>query len=937
MSVLLGSPDGGLWIGYNQGGASFLKNGKVTNFTEQDGLPAGQARCIVQDQDGVIWAAFVGGLARFDGSHWQKIQMGWNYPGKAASSLIVDHTGTIWAASEDRIFFLPRGGKRFQDAGLYATKDMLVVAPDNVLWLTEPLKNSISPLRLEAGLLKRSLTKIDVSDWKPIFDHNCGLWIGSWGSGILYFPSPNELREGTFSKLSPGAETFTETEGLSDNHATTFFEDREGNIWIGTNAGLDRLRHRNLSWFPLHPGVHDFSLIPWDQGEIVAASAFGEMARVPHGPPLRNAPKNVLLAYQDRDGVIWLNCFDGDGNHFHGTLGQWKQRHFTKVAVPHNLENIWVRAMTKDSAGNLWISVVRNGVYKFRNGVWAHIDIFKDKPTAWASAAITDSSNRIWLAFPSLKQVTVVSEGTVRSFSTEKDLSIGPVSLLARSADQIWAGGDLGIAFFQGDTFHTVKAGDGSTFADIDRVVATSRDGVWLSAHQGIVHIPQGEVEHVIGDPSYKVRYETFDELSDLPDPLQAAGTGYVSAVQGSDGLLWFATRNGVARIDPQKISKNQLAPPVSIRSISADGKDYEFSTSASLPALTKSLRVEYAGLSLSIPEKVRYRYKLEGWDKGWVDAGSRRQAFYTNLGPGAYRFRVIACNNDGVWNDIGAALDFSVAAAWYQTRWFLALCIITGASIIWTLCRLRVRQLARAIGARFDERLAERTRIARDLHDTFLQTIEGSKLVTDHALKSSTDPIGMRRALEQLSVWLARATQEGRAALNSLRTTTTQTNDLAEGLRRVTEDGLIPNSMAVKFSVAGDARKMHPIVRDEIYRIGYEAIRNASMHSGANQLEVELRYAHDLTLRVSDNGTGIASAVAETGKEGHFGLQGMRERAVRIGGNLTLRSSSHSGTEVTLIVPGGIIFRKTTPAQQTLFTKIGAHFKGIDRRSNLD
>jgi signal transduction histidine kinase len=226
-------------------------------------------------------------------------------------------------------------------------------------------------------------------------------------------------------------------------------------------------------------------------------------------------------------------------------------------------------------------------------------------------------------------------------------------------------------------------------------------------------------------------------------------------------------------------------------------------------------------------------------------------------------------------------------------------------------------------IELRLEERVNERTRITRELHDTFLQTIQGSKLVADDALEQSTDPIRMRRAMEQLSAWLAKAMQEGRAALNSLRTTTTQTNDLAEALRRVTQDSVIPNSMAVTFSVVGDAREMHPIVRDEIYRIGYEAIRNASSHSGASQLEVELRYANGLTLRVSDNGMGIDPAIADMGKDGHFGLQGMRERSARIGGKLTFVCSTNSGTEVKLIVPGGIIFQKMTPVPRSLFTRI--------------
>src|SRR5882724_10131118 len=231
-------------------------------------------------------------------------------------------------------------------------------------------------------------------------------------------------------------------------------------------------------------------------------------------------------------------------------------------------------------------------------------------------------------------------------------------------------------------------------------------------------------------------------------------------------------------------------------------------------------------------------------------------------------------------------------------------------------------------IELRLEERLNERTRLTRELHDTFLQTIQGSKLVADDALELSNDPIRMRRAMEQLSVWLGRGMQEGRAALNSLRTTTTQTNDLAEALRRVTEDGVIPGSMVVTFSVVGDTREMHPIVRDEIYRIGYEAIRNACTHSGGSQLRVELRYANDLALRVADNGTGIDPAIVDRGKDGHFGLQGMRERAARIGGKLNLMSSSNLGTEVKLVVPGGIIFEKTMPIRRSLFTGIRFFFR---------
>ena len=232
------------------------------------------------------------------------------------------------------------------------------------------------------------------------------------------------------------------------------------------------------------------------------------------------------------------------------------------------------------------------------------------------------------------------------------------------------------------------------------------------------------------------------------------------------------------------------------------------------------------------------------------------------------------------------------------------------GALLVVIVYRLRVAQISRVLSARFDERLAERTRVTRELHDTLLQTVQGSKMVADHALKNPTDHTRTLRALEQLSTWLAQATEEGRAALQSLRASTIEKNDLAEAFQRAIDESGREINAEISFSVNGNSREIHPVVRDEVYRIGYEAIRNACAHSSAGNLEVRLEYAHDLTLRVSDNGAGIESEVLEKGKEGHFGLRGMRERAERIGAKFTLVTSESSGTVITLIVPGHIAFR---------------------------
>lgn len=391
--------------------------------------------------------------------------------------------------------------------------------------------------------------------------------------------------------------------------------------------------------------------------------------------------------------------------------------------------------------------------------------------------------------------------------------------------------------------------------------------------------------------------------------------------------LIFFATRVGA--LDPHTL----MSQYGHTAWLDRDGF-VTHSASMTLPPLKTELEIDYTALSFVVPHKVKFRYKLEGQDSDWHDAGTRRQAFYNNLRPGIYRFRMAACNNSGVWNEAGTRLDFSIAPAWYLTRAFRFLCIIAGILLVWAVYRVRIRQVENAMSVRFDERLAERTRMARELHDSLLQTIQGSKLVTDDALEKSSDSVRMRGALEQLSEWLGRAAEEGRAALNSLRTSTTERNDLAEGFRRAIEECRLHSPIQASFAVAGQTQDMHPVVRDEVFRIGYEAIRNACAHSRGSRMEVELTYAHDLTVRVADNGVGIDPSVLNHGRDAHFGLQGMRERAARIGAKLTIVSSAESGTQITAIVPGSVVFRRIGESR---FRKIKASFKRRIRTLNRD
>jgi signal transduction histidine kinase/ligand-binding sensor domain-containing protein len=934
VSALMAVPDGGLWVGFSRGGASFLRNGKVTNYSDREGFPVSTVRCFARDRAGTIWAGVVGGFARLEGQRWHsQDDSDWNYPGNTAFALLVDREGTLWVATGRQIVFLPEGEKRFQSAGMQGGKvPAFTQAPDGTIFFYDEAHKKIHGFRYGSDRKIEMLADVDIPANSVLSDRDGALWVG--GDGLSRVPFPDGV---SGKRFKPAEEKFTEAQGLSNNRVEAILEDREGNLWVGTDGGLDRFRYRNVTWFPL-PGSL-FSLMAGPDGKVWAGSR-GDfpLLRVEDRKVPVDAPTDVFTAYRDSDGSIWLSA--------NQTLLHWQNGRFFKTPVPDQVEKlslsstppepITASSITKDHAGNLWVAFGGSGEFRLQNGLWTFVPILPDHPDWSAGYGFTDGADRVWLFWGD--RIAHYDHGEVRIFGSREGLAIGPPNVFAGRDQEVWVGGESGLSLFQGGRFHTIQSAEATGFSSVTGIVVTRNSGLWASTGSGIVHIPESEIRKVIQQPEHKVTFELFDLVSDLPEPIQKKGEVYSSgAMQADDGNLWFATRNGAVRLDPAHIYRNPLPPPVVIRSVIADNKIYSAFSSPALPALTENLLVDYTALSLSIPERVRFRYKLENWDKDWHEAGNRREAFFTHLAPGKYSFRVTASNNDGVWNDTGATLSFTVAPAWYQTKWFLALCVVAGLVIFWILYRLRLRQMAKAMSTRFDERMAERIRVARDLHDTVLQTIQGSKLVADDALDPSTDPARMRRAMEQLSVWLGRATEEGRAALNSLRTSATERNDLAEAFRRAIEECRMQSSMESSFSVVGTVSEMHPIVRDEVYRIGYEAIRNACVHSQASRLQVELTYAQDLALRVSDNGVGIDPQVADGGKKGHFGLQGMRERAVRIVGKLTVTSSAASGTEVKLVVPGGIIYRTITSGRRGLTAEVKSVLKRIGLTSNPD
>jgi signal transduction histidine kinase len=445
----------------------------------------------------------------------------------------------------------------------------------------------------------------------------------------------------------------------------------------------------------------------------------------------------------------------------------------------------------------------------------------------------------------------------------------------------------------------------------------------------GIVEFSDSELQRWWTNPDAIVRNHVYDTF----DGAQPNIPAFNSAACSPDGRVWFTSGVVVQMVDPVRLSQKALPAQTYIEALVADRKKFEATPNLNVPPNPRDLQIDYTSPTFSIPQKVNFRYRLDNYDRDWHEAGTRRQAFYTDLPPGRYSFRVIAANSDGVWNDSAAKLDFFVAPAYWQTNWFRALCAIAFFGFLWAAYQRRVRQLQKQFEMTLDARVSERTRIARDLHDTLLQSFQGVLPRFQAAIyKLPEHPTDARETLEAAVDQASQAITEGRDAVQGLRTSTVEKNDLAMAIRGVAEElasvDSHQSSPAFQVAVQGTPRNLHPILRDEVYRIAAEALRNAFRHAQAHQIEVELRYDEkNFTLRIRDDGRGIhRELLSGDGREGHFGLHGMRERAKLVGGDLAIWSEADSGTEVELSIP-----------EARAYTKSARRFRFFEKFSRKD
>ena len=483
------------------------------------------------------------------------------------------------------------------------------------------------------------------------------------------------------------------------------------------------------------------------------------------------------------------------------------------------------------------------------------------------------------------------------------------------SSRALWAATRGGLTRIKGASLATLSSKNGLPCDTVHWSIEDDARSLWVYTACGLLRISPAALEAWIAvvendkQAMHRIEVTVFD-LSDGVRSSPGFHPHRPRVTKTADGRIWFLPIDGVSVVDPLRLGRNERPPPVYIERITADHTTYDAVQDPRLPPLVRDLQIEYTALSLTAPEKNRFRVMLEGRDTEWRDVGTRRQAFYTDLAPGSYRFRVRGCNNSGVWNEAGAVLEFSIAPAYYQTRWFQALVVAAALSLAWAGYVARLRQVAREYHRRLDERVHERTRIARELHDTLLQSFHGLLLRFQTALYLLPDrPAEAREKLEGAIAHAAKAITEGRDAVQGLRSSTIEKNNLGLAISAMGQElAADSNGLRPGFHVAveGETRELHPILRDEIYKIAAEALRNAFRHAHAGRVEVEIRYdTEQFRLRVRDDGKGMDPAVlAAQGLEGHYGLRGMPERAALIGGTLAVWSEVGAGTEVELRLP---------------------------------
>jgi len=953
VNAIVQTRSGFLWIGTDAGLDRF--NGRHFTpiyFRGPRTTPQGIVSALAEGPDGDLWVGTSNGLVRIANSaldHFDRSQSIFYHPGAGMSAEItclrISRDGTLWVGTNVGLYRFR--GSQFETAmpGVFISRieesadgHLLVATGKGFVELDGMRIIEHRGLPNQLGILPKSLFHV-LQDRKGVvwFCTGAGLARSVSGSierfqpyGVPGVPGVFQAYEDPQGNLWAWSSTemfrasAAGVEPLAPNlPARTAYGDRENNLWVGTNGeGLMGFKDRPIRMFTKADGLPN------------------------------NIPMTVLSR---RDGSLWVgnNC---------GGLSVLDGQRFKTYDEKNGLSNSCVWALAEGENGQLWVGTWGGGLFRFADGRFVQFS----KPQGLADDVVRAISvardGSLWIATEN-GGLSHMRNGHLRNYTMADGLSSNRVvTVYEDRRGSIWAGTSRGINRMTGDRFGPVSSAreildpryiglgedsSGNLYAlsaprGIDRVqgnqlVAVNHDldllsmapfarqDMWFSGGNGIFRVSAAALGRTERDHETPLDYSSFGRGDGLASPQCSIGSPNMA--MAADGKLWVTTVQGLAMLDLQRLPSDAPKPVIFVEEVTVGRKKQPASRELVLPPGTHHVELHFDSVSLAWPEKIRFQYRMDDVDPVWLDADNLRAAVYTNIPVGAHTFHLRACDSNGVWDHSGIAFSVTQNPYLYETSWFRLVGATALALFLAAGYQLRLRQITGQLRARLDERVSERTRVAQELHDTLLQTIQASKMVACNALEYPSDATRMHSALERLSLWLGQAMEEGRAALSALRNSTTQRNDLAEALRHAADDCGLSCTMTCALKVEGNSRDVHSSIRDDVYRIGYEAIRNACTHAGGSRLDVELSYLRDLTLRVRDNGRGIDPKVLANGKDGHFGIKGIRERAERLGARLNLQSSS-AGTEIELIVPGGLAFCQRQHALPRSLTKLNRFFR---------
>ncbi|OOG56486.1 sensor histidine kinase [Rhodanobacter sp. C03] len=900
IGTIFSTNSGDLWLSYGSGRTIVLPAGDVHQPRAVPNKDAAKLLDFEEDKLGRIWSFSDDAVYETMGDEWHRIGKGVGLDADHFYSIRLDTDGTLWVLSNKGVFTLAKGRATFEHAEFSAP------------WIT-PHENDADnhSLRTYGNVYlsiviavsgKKEAPSYSGSHFRALRDTSDGFWVMSSVIGIRRASSPNPkvlfaLGESLEKETSLDPSVWTK---MSSSSGGIGFEDRQGNVWVQTRTGLELFRPNVATRLKLAAGDYAYAMLPDRDGSIWFGTA---QSAHPYRwwhvastiTPAQGYDLDTTAAYRDVDDSVLL----GTGG---GLLRRFHDGKFESISPlpPGSDQGDDVIAMARDGQGKLWVSILRHPIARLESGGWLVKGGFDQLPDKGNRRAVTDARGRLWLSYP--HEVFVIDGPHLTRYSRDEGMDITNVGDIIPDGITLLGGAD-GLAAFDGRQFHRILALDSSVLANINGM-ARLRDGsVWLYGQKGVLRIGAGEIERALKDPQYKIAIRIFDDRNGVPGAAQSSYPN-PSLVQGTDGRLWLAGDGGLAWMDPEKLPPDQ-DPKVVIRSITVSGKSYRPDSVPALAPGTRDIQIDYTALGLSDATRSHFRYELIGVDKDWQDVGGRRQAFYTNLGPGSYEFRVEAINEDNTWTDAADDVRFAIDPKFYQTTWFFALCAAIVAALMWMGYLYRLRQVTQGLMRRLEERHAERDRIARELHDTYLQTIHGLVLKMHAVSRELPDGNPKKRILSALE--LARvALAEGRGRVYALRAGPMNDMDLAVAFRAIAQE--FESDALPDFSVAstGTSKAVDPLVIDELYASGREAIVNAFNHASATTVCVDLRYDKSgVCVEITDDGKGInLQVVQDRGVLGHWGLRGMYERMERIGGMCKIEGNTATGTKVTLIVP---------------------------------